>query len=463
MPEILVFSGRLHPVVLHLPIGLAAGVFVLEFLLLFCRDADQRRALRVRALVPLAWLTALTAIAAAASGWFLSRESGYGGEVLERHQWMGIAFAAATFVYAVLASASRGVLTGIARWILLLASLVLLVPVGHLGGELTHGKTFLSEHAPDFLKPILGGEKPEEASKAEPVPVTAPGGELIVFNALVEPVLDKFCTKCHGANKQKGGLALHTREAIVEGGDTDVCIEPGNSKDSLLLEVCLLPLEHDERMPPKGKPQPSKAQLEAIRWWIDEGASFEATIAREELPAELTPLLNAPAETETDEGVEPSEVKPPNTKAVGALRSDHVSVQRIHQGSDLLSISFAALAATTGDEALDALAPLRANVASLDLGRTQITDAGLAKIAGFSNLVELDLRETKVTGDGIAHLAKSPKLERLNLAQVDLDAEAPKHLLSIPNLKKVHLWKTGLPEGAIKNLREKGIDAQAGE
>ena len=56
--------------------------------------------------------------------------------------------------------------------------------------------------------------------------------------------------KCHGAEKQKGGLRLDSREAALKGGDTGPALVPGNPKDSLYAGAA-----RGERstMPPKEK------------------------------------------------------------------------------------------------------------------------------------------------------------------------------------------------------------------
>jgi len=47
---------------------------------------------------------------------------------------------------------------------------------------------------------------------------------------------------------------------------------------------------------------------------------------------------------------------------------------------------------------------IRANVTTLDLGRTQVTDAGLKELAGLKQLTTLELRFTKVTVAGLKEL-----------------------------------------------------------
>ena len=44
------------------------------------------------------------------------------------------------------------------------------------------------------------------------------------------------------------------------------------------------------------------------------------------------------------------------------------------------------------------------NLAVLTLDRTEVTDLGLARIAGMNRLTNLSLDQTKVTDDGVAKL-----------------------------------------------------------
>ena len=52
----------------------------------------------------------------------------------------------------------------------------------------------------------------------------------------------------------------------------------------------------------------------------------------------------------------------------------------------------------------------------MNLGRTQVTDAGLKELAGLNSLRKLDLYATSVTGVGLKELAGLKSLQSLNLA-----------------------------------------------
>ncbi len=80
-------------------------------------------------------------------------------------------------------------------------------------------------------------------------------------------VLAHSCTKCHGQQKQKGGLRLDTREAAMKGGDDGAVIVAGKPAESELLRRVALAHGHEDAMPPKdGTLEP--ADVETLRKWI---------------------------------------------------------------------------------------------------------------------------------------------------------------------------------------------------
>src|SRR4051812_43614940 len=55
------------------------------------------------------------------------------------------------------------------------------------------------------------------------------------FEKQVRRVLASYCIECHGPQKQKAGLRLDSREAIVKGGESGPAIVPGKPNESLLV------------------------------------------------------------------------------------------------------------------------------------------------------------------------------------------------------------------------------------
>ncbi|MDA7916249.1 DUF1553 domain-containing protein [Verrucomicrobia bacterium] len=88
------------------------------------------------------------------------------------------------------------------------------------------------------------------------------------FEKYIRPLLLEKCIDCHGAKKQKGGLRLDSREAMLIGGDSGAVFEAGTTEDALLLSV----ISHKGKikMPPKEKL--SKNVVTQVSEWIAMGA-----------------------------------------------------------------------------------------------------------------------------------------------------------------------------------------------
>src|SRR5262245_57479972 len=111
--------------------------------------------------------------------------------------------------------------------------------------------------------PLGLGGGPAQPSKTTPPTVD--------FAREVFPVLQKACFECHGEQKQRGKLRLDSRSAMLKGGSGGPILVPGKAEDSELLRRIALPKGSEDLMPARGEPL-TKAQVEVIRTWINQGA-----------------------------------------------------------------------------------------------------------------------------------------------------------------------------------------------
>jgi len=551
--------GRWHPLLLHVPIGFLLAALLLEIL--------ATRGLMTRpALGMFLKLSAAAAVVTAASGWILGHEDGYGSDTLERHERLGIAVAAAAVLAAALhdGSGRSAVRLGLAR-AALVAGCVLLVPAGHFGATLTHGADWLAgprvrvrstaPPAPTLARtstPLL--ELPEDPSP--PVPEREPAHETAdaaLAAAAPEPaasrsgdpleaaaspdgspaeagtesgvdlatealaILADRCGSCHGPSKRKGRLRLDSHGAILAGGDSGPALVPGDPGASLLVQRTALPLEHEDHMPPEGKPQPSSEELAAVVAWIVAGAPdasvgeghgevpsvAEASESRgaaselagdavardaaasgldgthgsgdsgaQEAPADDSTVDDADVladalqvdepETASDAGLEPSG-EPPQ-EALAALERAFVHHEPA-AGAGRLRVDVAPVAPSFGDAELERLLlPLAPWIEELSLARSRIGDAGLHTLARFPGLRQLDLRATAVSAVGLAELRGMGTLVDLNLAQTRVGEAALETLLELPALERVTLWNAGLSDAALQRVRARpGLRVIAGD
>ncbi len=88
----------------------------------------------------------------------------------------------------------------------------------------------------------------------------------------IQPLFANHCVKCHGPEKQKGGLRLDAKAAALKGGDDGKVIIAGSSAESRLVRL-VVGIEKDKVMPPKGG-RLSAMEIAALRAWIDQGAPW---------------------------------------------------------------------------------------------------------------------------------------------------------------------------------------------
>ena len=99
------------------------------------------------------------------------------------------------------------------------------------------------------------------------------------FEQQVRPLLVDKCLSCHStaSGKQKGGLLLDSREAILRGGESGPAAKEGDAESSLLYRAVTYH-EPDLQMPPKEKLLPK--DVETLRAWITSGLPFPEASAR---------------------------------------------------------------------------------------------------------------------------------------------------------------------------------------
>ena len=94
------------------------------------------------------------------------------------------------------------------------------------------------------------------------------------FERQIRPILVEKCSRCHGAEKQNGGLRVDSIASLLQGGESGPAVVRGSINRSLLIQAVMR--SDDIAMPPdETLPQ---HQVDALKQWIDEGAVWPATI-----------------------------------------------------------------------------------------------------------------------------------------------------------------------------------------
>ena len=450
-PDLLLFVGRFHPMIVHFPIGLILLAGILEAFAAFHRPF---RVLRYSSGVVL-FLGSVSAVGAAIAGYLLSLEGGYDPALVRTHMWLGFAVAAGAVAATVLKirtqrrhprSLDRVYAAVVA------ATVATLLLAGHVGGSLTHGAGYLTYYLPEQVKSLLVPSEARAGTRR-----IANIDSAFVYQDLVVPVLEARCTSCHNASKEKGRLRLDSREGLLEGGDNGTIIVAGIPEESELLRRITLPPDDEKAMPPDGAPPLDIGETELIRWWIANGASFEQRVGDvEEIPTSVATLFLrvAPPRPEKKGGVYALSATPADPRAVAAVRRLGFGVQEVSGDVPLLQVTAVNIRSRVGDAELKALLPLARQITWLDLGGTRVGNAGLAVIARMPNLTRLFLEGTAVGDEGLKHLKALKHLEYLNLHGTSVTDAAVEHLAAVEGLRSVYLWETQVSDEGAKRLRE---------
>jgi mono/diheme cytochrome c family protein len=463
--ESLLPFGPFHLVVLHLPIGLIVGIWVLEC---FVPKPEKK------CNAPLAWMHTALLLATAltiALGLAYQTQGGYGEEIDAHRQW-GLVFGAgllATYLLFWLDTAVRHGFTHILYILTLTLTTAALFVSGHLGGELIHGKGFLlkpfkeepakvsTEPAatPAPAKPSLKEPKPEKADAPEVmvIPKTSPASTLVAHQSTVaeedetnqvalfhaaHTVFERNCLACHGSTRKKGGYRLDTQKSLFTPGKSKIApVLAGNPEESHIIRRMILPREHDEAMPPIEKDPVPASDLEAVRSWILAGAYW---------PTDAE--IRAAADTFKDYGNATTD------KLLAAITATGVKAEYNAWGDDSVRIDLAVVHPGQLEPALQTLRQFGPELVWIDSSNLNLPDDFYAELSRFKNLQRLHLDGTNVTDAQLKPIGKLKELQYLNLYNTAITDQALATLRSLPELRKVYLGATQITESAVEQLRQ---------
>ena len=437
------FFGRLHPLIVHLPIGF---LFVLAGLELAARVGRFRDVAAARGMVLAA--TVLSAISAVVAGLLLSTGGGYDPHLLFWHKWTGVTLAAAVIATAVAFTAKRRRAYGG----LLIATLALLGPASHFGGSMTHGPDYLTAYGPAWLRSAPATPRPTVTTVAFTDPMQAH-----FYADVVRPVMVTNCVSCHGPERSSGLLRLDTLDAIRAGGSTGPGFVAGNPDASLIVQRMLLPTSNSHHMPPAEGSQPSDDAVAAVRWWVAAGAT-DAVVADAHPTADQTVLLDRLL------GVAPKPPAAATAKPLAQLAAELAAAEKAGIACEPVAADQPWLYCNAskhhafGDADLAALSGVADNVRSLNLAGTAVTDAGMAVVATLPNLTELHLERTAVTDAGLRRLTPLANLEYLNLYGTAVTDAGLDVLKPLPALRRVYVWQTKVDPAAAAAFAEAKVD-----
>lgn len=433
--DIFSYLGRMHPLVVHLPIGFLVLAAIFDILTYKSKYAFLKPA------VPLILLLGgISATIACVMGWLLSQTGDYDYLILRNHKYTGISVAVVSFIFYGLKSLfvqrifqiSDKAFSG-----LLLAQMCLLSYSGHQGGNLTHGEDYLSLDNLTASK----REKPSSLKEAK------------VFEDLVLPVLENKCQQCHQNGKKKGDLLLLTYQDLLKGGKNGPAIILGSSAKSELFRRVTLPSEHKEFMPTDGKPALTPEEIALLKWWLDEGKGaenigFTTVPNHEKMTSTASGILGIagailPQENTQIQVINPDIPKMVDEKAIQNAIDGGFNIRFMNHNPVMLDVSFINKKAAPN---LALLVPIAKNIVWLNLNQLNLSNKIGSSIALMLNLEKLRLEKNNITDGFAQNLLGLKHLNALNLNETQISNVTVNELKKLKSLNHLYVWNTKVLE-----------------
>ncbi len=432
LPLWLTSIGRMHPMILHFPIVIILLALILEFLSITNRIGIGHN--REGLIYYLFFTGAISAAITVIMGLFLSNEGGYNEKSLIWHKWLGLSVSIITFLIYTLRE-YHWYTKQVAKFAIFFTA-GCIVLTGHFGAILTHGENFI-------LAPLTAIEP--TAKKFE---------EALVYDDLIQPILQSKCNSCHNNDKKKGRLSLSDSSAIVKGGKTGRLFVAGAPEMSLMLERLHLPVNNRKHMPPSGNPQLTEQEIQLLYWWVNSGAPFDKKLI--ELPLQDTLRKMASEIFESDDQEEEMySFASARQEDIQYLNNKNRTISPFSKTSPALDVRIFNSAAYN-ISLIEELNVVKDQVVSLSLDRLPIKDIDVQAILMFKNLRRLNLNSTQITSAAIAQLEKLKHLQFLSLSGTKLNfQDLYSSIKNASNNKTIYLWNTGIEMNEVKILRQK--------
>ena len=265
--SILELLGRFHPLIVHFPLSLIWLAFLVESVVLFQKTEKYKPTIKI-----VLWIVAISSSLSVAFGLLLISQEEYGGSEVQFHKWFGITTLVLSWLTLYAFSANE---VKTYRMLLVISTFGVSI-TGHFGAMLTHGDEYLTEVFekkevnlnPKNLEKLITTNHLD--SKDNIIQPEVPTSRL-TYDAL--NILNSRCFECHGPKKSKGKLRLDSQEFALKGGKSGPAFDLEHPEKSEMLRRILLPANHDDAMPTKGK-RLTKSEISILQNWIKEGAVY---------------------------------------------------------------------------------------------------------------------------------------------------------------------------------------------
>lgn len=372
----------------------------------------------------------------------------YTGKLMEQHYWAGIITGFTIFTTAALFLVNWS--TGRLYPGYIAALIVSNISVGlasHLGGSITHGQDYLTEHLGLIMNALDTHDQKSEA-------------EMLVYEDMLAPLFEAKCLSCHNAQKAKGSFLMTSYENLTKAGESNLpSVTPESPEKSELYNRVVLPEDHDDHMPPQGKNPLTQDEISLLKYWIESGAQSELLVLEAKkvdsvriLIGSLLPEFSRYRRKAQVASLKMKILEKELDEVAGALS---ISITKDYTSDEnRFNIAMRFPPAPLTNEQFKLLHPYAEVFSKASLVSSGIDDDGLYFVGQMINLEKLFLQKTKLDGSGIIYLQNIPKLKVLNLSFTNVDDKSAIDLLKIPSLEEVYLYKTNTSKQVVEALQK---------
>lgn len=433
------FIGRFHPLLVHLPIGIFLLGYFLEILFQF----GYRKLIGSRQTITFIYgIGLLAGVFAAITGLLLSYSDDYAIDALEDHKLIGIATLVVmllVIIYHIRASEHKGK----SKLAVSTIAIILTGLTGHLGGNLTHGPTYLLEYA-------TNPSDTYEAVHLKSLKAISTDS-IRVYTDILEPIIENNCVACHNSENYKGGLVLESYSDLFKEADYAVPLVAGKPYSSEIFTRVNLPEHNEKSMPPRGTGF-NYTDIEILKYWIETGADSLATFDTDTMSAELIYLLNR------DYGLDYSprpyyekvKVDSLDQQLLVELRASEFRVKYLSKTNFLLDVAFTGDTITKAQ--IESLNRVADHITFLDVSDSSLSEDLIQNIAEMPHLNRINLSKNKLSSTISPFLIKHKHLESVNLNATDISNASLDDLLRRSNLKRIYVLNTPVSQDELLKL-----------
>jgi len=432
--------GKLHPVLVHLPIGIFLIAIAMEFIGRTKRFSHLQMSIDFILIIG-----TITGIFSLITGYLLSLDGSNESNSVNLHKWVAIA---SVLMFAAYYFFRKHVIhKKTIQTVALILLLIMITLTGHLGGELTHGEGYLT----------AAFEKKDDKSKTASIAKFENIEDAKLYEDVVLHTITQKCVQCHGAERQKGKLRLDGKEWMLKGGKNGEVIDLKNPENSEILKRVLLELNDEHHMPPKDKNQLSEDELVILTWWLQSGAEFDKKIAlfkRDQKIEKALSSFHQSIKAETKIEVIREKIAAIPTSTLSKLEKSGWVISPLSSTDNYVRVVGFNLEVPLNN-ALEDLKQIKSNIVELKFSFKKISDSNILVLKDFKNLEKLWLDHTMITDNALKLMNEFQKLTYLNVSHTAVTAKGIELLNPNSMIKKIYAYNTGIQKSELNQMSKR--------